>query len=76
MTKTTPDGVHVSVGIGLMEGKPTVNMHVSDGEADIYCFVTPRMAWRLAADLIGKTISAKMPIPVVRAYRIMRGKNV
>jgi len=73
---TTPDGVHVSVGIGLMGNTPTVNLHVSDDEAEIACFLPPKLAWRLAADLIGKSISLKMPRRIVRAYRIVRGKNV
>jgi hypothetical protein len=33
-SKTTPDGVHVSVGIGLMGSKPTVTLYVSEDETD------------------------------------------
>ena len=59
---STPDGVHLSVGVGLLGRKPTVNLHVCDGEYDVYGFLPPKMAWKLAADLIGKIGAANVKI--------------
>ena len=65
------------VEIGLYGNKAKILLHVVDDDADedddgSYCWLTPKQAWKLAADLVFATVRLKTPISVHRALRAIR----
>jgi hypothetical protein len=61
-----------SVGVGLYEGKATILLHVADGDADAYSWLSPREAWKLAADLARAALRLQEPGWLRRARHLAR----